>query len=56
MNDIISLAVPQMYDDLDILEEVRVVLKSRGFEEVDTTIEYETNCIRYRFQRVDKNE
>ena len=22
----------------------------------DTTIEYETNCIRYRFQRVDKNE
>jgi hypothetical protein len=52
-NEIISVSVPQMDDDLDILEDLKLVLKSRGFYEVDVTVEYETDAIRYRFQRLE---
>ena len=50
-NPIISFSIPQTPDDLDLYEEIRLVLMARGFLELDTSIEYETNSIRYRFQR-----
>jgi hypothetical protein len=50
-NPIISVSIPQTPDDLDLYEEIRLVLMARGFLELDTSIEYETNSIRYRFQR-----
>jgi len=49
-NEIISVSIPQCEKDLDWYEAIRVLLIAHGFEEIDMSIEQETNNIRYRFQ------
>ena len=48
-NLFITVSIPQHENDIDIYETVRLALASHGFQELDISIEYETNSIRYRF-------
>lgn len=52
-NEIISMSIPQMDNDIDIQEAIKVILVTFGFEELDISVEYETDSIRYRFQHKD---
>ena len=53
-NEIIAISVPQVEDDIDIFEEVRTLLATRGFVFIDMRPEFEMESILYRFQRKDK--
>lgn len=53
MNDVEILAVslPQTEDDLDIFEDIRTLLLTRGFVYIDMAPDYDASRIIYRFQR-----
>jgi len=51
MNEIISISMPQVEDDIDVYEALRTLLATFDYEELDMSVEYETDSIRYRFQR-----
>jgi len=51
MNEIIAISIPQMEDDLDIFEDVRIMMQSRGFIYIDMKPEFNETSITYRFQR-----
>lgn len=50
-NEVIAVSIPQMEDDIDIYEEIKVLLKSRKFVYIDMKPEFLTENIVYRFQR-----
>jgi hypothetical protein len=51
MTNIISISIPQTDDDQDIVDSITSVMAHYKYKELDITIEYETNSIRYRFER-----
>ena len=51
MDEIIAISIPQMDDDIDIFEDVRVIMAAKGFTYVDMKPEFNTESITYRFQR-----
>ena len=52
-NEILTVAMPQVSDDLDIFEELKIVLFTRGFVYIDMAADYNSASIIYRFQRKD---
>lgn len=54
-NEIIAVSIPQMDDDIDIFEDLKAIMMTRGFNFVDMCPEFNTECITYRFQRKDES-
>ena len=52
-DEIIAISIPQMDDDLDIFEDVRIMMQTKGFAYLDMQPEFNTESITYRFQRAD---
>jgi hypothetical protein len=52
-NEIISVSIPQFDDDIDVFEDLRVILATKGFNYLDMAPEYNTESIVYRFQKSD---
>lgn len=50
-NEILSVVIPQVADDLDIIEELKILLMTRGFVYIDMAADYNSEAIVYRFQR-----
>lgn len=50
-NEILTVKMPQVADDLDIFEELKMVLFTRGFVYIDMAPDYNSESIIYRFQR-----
>jgi len=50
-NEIIAVSIPQIDDDIDIFEEIKILLKSWKFVYIDMRPEFNTECIVYRFQK-----
>jgi hypothetical protein len=50
-NEIIAISIPQFDEDIDIFEDIRILLLSKGFAYLDMGAEYNTESITYRFQR-----
>ncbi len=55
-NEIVSVSIPQMDDDIDIIMDIEAVLRVRGFHVIDPEINRATNEIVYRFQKVNDGE
>lgn len=49
---IITVAIPQMSDDTEIIRTLTKALALHGFDYLDMDIEIETDKILYRFQRI----
>lgn len=56
MKGIIAVSLPQDTDDLEVLESIKASLAHFGYDLLDLNIEYETDCILYRFQRIQDGE
>ena len=52
-NEILSISVPQMSEDIDIFEDIRIILKKYDFSYLDMEVEYTASSIVYRFQRIE---
>ena len=50
-NEILSITLPQVEDDLDIIEEMKILLMTRGFVYIDMEADFNAEAIIYRFQR-----
>jgi hypothetical protein len=50
-NEMLSITLPQVDDDLDIFEELKILLMTRGFVYIDMAADYNSESIVYRFQR-----
>ena len=50
----LSITLPQVDDDLDIIEELKILLITRGFVYIDMAADFNSEAIVYRFQRPDK--
>lgn len=50
-NEILAISMPQTEDDIDIFEDVKALLLTRGFVYIDMTPDYRADRIIYRFQR-----
>jgi len=55
-NEILSINVPQISEDIDIFEDIRITLKKYNFSYLDMEIEYTTSSIVYRFQRIEDDD
>jgi len=55
-NEILSISVPQISEDIDIFEDIRITLKKYNFSYLDMEIEYTTSSIVYRFQRIEDDD
>jgi hypothetical protein len=51
MTKILSISIPQTDDDQELLAVIATLLATHGYQQLDMTIEYESNNIRYRFER-----
>ena len=52
MNEMLTIEIPQMDDDIDIFEEIKALLIARKFVYIDMKPEFNRETISYRFQRV----
>ncbi len=59
-NEIISVNVPQCSDDIDIFEDLKAMLMTRGFAYIDmepgSRQNYTEESVTYRFQREEKKQ
>lgn len=49
--EILAVSLPQSEDDLDIFEDIKALLLTRGFVYIDMRPDYDASRIIYRFQR-----
>ena len=50
-NEVMAVSIPQVEDDIQIFEKIKVLLNTHQFVYLDMKPEYNSEAIVYRFQR-----
>jgi len=50
-NEVLAISIPQIDDDIEIFEDLKILLNRHKFVYLDMKPEYNSEAIIYRFQR-----